>query len=383
MKMTDSINRHFQELFQELEDKMYSLNTQLSINYSTIQHILFENTKDPLVILLCPNYEERSIAIAQEINASSDLIVRPLQFLIISLKNKKNNDLILEDLKESNIRSVISLLHIDYENIHWLDYPNDFSPNAFKGLIVDSIRNDETDMYRDLLLDISAMPRSIIFFLCDHIKELLNTEKIGKVDFAYAEPKSYSKIHYAQDIGILKGMFSGGSLKLRNDRTLHAFVFPSRTGHEGKLFCDTLDTFNRRIDYTIYFPIHAEEYDSSLEIMRANQSLLDREAYSCVFYCSLQDAIKELDDSFTKESIFIKNILKQNKDTNSNKKHTYLVAVFGSKIFLPVAYFGLQRLQSLAPKMVDIEICHIKGFQYTSVYSIGIGDITCFELRRD
>lgn len=110
--------------------------------------------------------------------------------------------------------------------------------------------------------------------------------------------------------------------------------------------------------------------------------ILDREAYNNYFYCSLQDAIKELDDYFINESLNLRNLLKQETDLpGSVVQQTYLVAPFGAKIFVPVAYFELLRLKNIAPQLVNIDICHVKGFQYTSVYSIGIGKITCFELE--
>ena len=68
----------------------------------------------------------------------------------------------------------------------------------------------------------------------------------------------------------------------------------------------------------------------------------------------------------------------------------YLVAPFGSKIFLPVAYFELLKLRSVNPEMISVEIANVKGFQYTSTYSLG-GDggkngaesiaLTCIEIN--
>lgn len=353
------------------------------VAYSSIEKIVLGKAKTPLVIVLCPNYEDRSRAIAQKINSFAEKSTRQIRYLMVCLKNKKNNDMILEDLKESNIKEVSSVLNISDESIEWLDYPNDFSSNALKSLL-EHVLNESTvhGEYTDMLFDISTMPKSIIFHLCEHIETFINAKNIGKIFFAYAQPQIYSKVHYAQDVGILKGMFSGKILSFDNNQSIHAVIFPSRTGHEGKLLCDSLDNLNRSPSYNIYFPIHAAEFNSSLEIMRANQSLLDREAYNSYFYCSLQDAIKELDDYFKNERLILHSIAKQGSTTPGGAmKQTYVVAPFGAKIFVPVAYFELLRLKNIAPQLIDIEICHVKGFQYTSVYSIGMGNITCFELR--
>lgn len=353
------------------------------VKYSSIEKIAAEKTNVPLIIVLCPNYEDRSQAVTQSINRIAEIITRPVRYLMVCLKNKKNNDMILEDLKESNIKEILLDLNLSDENIEWLDYPDNFSTHALKSLLEDTFSESIVKCQpADVLFDISAMPKSIVFHLCEHIRTFIISKIVGKIFFAYAQPEAYSKVYYAQDVGILKGMFSGKPLRFDNNQSIHTVIFPSRTGHEGKLLCDSLDTLNRSPSYNIYFPIYATEFNSSLEIMRANQSLLDREAYNNYFYCSLQDAIKELDDYFINESLNLRNLLKQEIDSpGSVVPQTYLVAPFGAKIFVPVAYFELLRLKNIAPQLVNIDICHVKGFQYTSVYSIGIGKITCFELE--
>ena len=354
------------------------------IDYAEIDSILQEKTKVPLVILLCPNYEDRSQAIVNKISTLSESITCPISYSIVCFKNTKNNDLILEDLIESNINKVLSVINFSYDDICWLNYPDDFFFFFLADVINRYIDNSSVDdTPGDFLFDISTMPRSIIFHLCEHIQRIVKDNGIGKVYFAYAEPKTYSMVHYAQDIGLLKGMFCGGPLKLDPNREIHASIFPGRTGHEGKLFCDILDNYNRSISYTIYFPIHINEFNSSLDIMRANQTLLDRDAYNLVFYCSLQDVIKEVDDCFRNESIHIKKInMMDESGGRSHRKHTFLVANFGAKIFVPVAYFELKRIKEIDPDNIEIDICHMKGFQYTSLYSIGIGEMTCIELKK-
>ena len=134
----------------------------------------------------------------------------------------------------------------------------------------------------------------------------------------------------------------------------------------------------------------------SLDVMQANQSLIDRDAYLNYYYCTLDDAVKSIDELFHKEYIRIKQIVDMLK-AQDDDDHTppmipqvYLVAPFGSKIFLPVAYFELLKLRSVNPEMISVEIANVKGFQYTSTYSLG-GDggkngaesiaLTCIEIN--
>ena len=128
--------------------------------------------------------------------------------------------------------------------------------------------------------------------------------------------------------------------------------------------------------------MHKDNFSASLDIMQANQSLIDRESYLNYFYCTLDDAIKSLDELFRKEYVKIKHIAELRKENSDSIVHqVYLVAPFGAKVFLPVAYFELLTLRSVDPDVIGIEIANVKGFQYTSSYSLGIGDITCFELN--
>lgn len=69
------------------------------VKYSSIEKIAAEKTNIPLIIVLCPNYEDRSQAVTQGINCIAEIITRPVRYLMVCLKNKKNNDMILEDLK--------------------------------------------------------------------------------------------------------------------------------------------------------------------------------------------------------------------------------------------------------------------------------------------
>ena len=100
----------------------------------------------------------------------------------------------------------------------------------------------------------------------------------------------------------------------------------------------------------------------------------------------MDDAIKSLDELFQKEFIKIQHILDSREETETTKEspllsQVYLIAPFGAKIFLPVAYFELLNLRSVAPELITVEIANVKGFQYTSCYSLGTGDLTCFKLN--
>lgn len=354
------------------------------VDYINIDTILQGSA--PLIVVSFPNYEDRTCAVINKIQELCKAQqVRPnISFLMFCLKNKSNNNMLLEDLKERNVELVKKCLGDISADEFWLEYPSNFSPNALK-MPIQRILEKECSIFKqnaDILFDISTIPKSILFYLCENIKEFIRGQIIGHIYFAYCLPEKYSEVPYAQDIGLLKGLFSGEALHFSPSQSIQTILFPSRTGHEGKLLCDSLDSISRNTSYSIYFPIHKDNFIDSLDIMQANQSLIDRESYLNYFYCTLDDAIKSLDELFQKEFVKIQHIVELGEESvNSLVPQVYLVAPFGAKIFLPVAYFELLNLRSVDPEVITIEIANVKGFQYTSSYSLGIGDLTCLELN--
>ena len=366
------------------------------VDYINIGTIL--NKSKSLIVVLFPNYEDRTCEVIKEIQKlrNDHQLDENISFLMFCLKNKSNNNMLLEDLKECNIESIKKRLDNEIVDEFWLEYPSNFSPNALK-MPIQRVLEEKYHILKqkaDILFDISTVPQSILFHLCENIKEFIRGCIIGNIYFAYCLPRKYSEVPYAQDIGLLKGLFSGKALHFSPSQYIHTILFPSRTGHEGKLLCDSLDSISRNTSYSIYFPIHKDNFIDSLDIMQANQSLIDRESYLNYFYCTLDDAIKSLDELFQKEFIKIQHIIEIVKKNETVKKReldkenaaslapqVYLVAPFGAKVFLPVAYFELLYLRSVDPEVVTVEIANVKGFQYTSSYSLGVGAITCFELN--
>ena len=354
------------------------------VGYNTIDAILKESA--PLIVVLFPNYEDRTCAVVNRIQHlySTYNSRQHISFLVFCFKNKGNNNMLLEDLKERNLELIKNSLGNVIVEEYWLEYPSNFSPNALKtpikGILEATIGS--LKQRADILLDISTIPKSVLFQLCENIKEYIRGQIVNNIYFAYCLPEKYSEVPYAQDVGLIKGLFSGKALSFSPGESIQTILFPSRTGHEGKLLCDSLDSISRNTSYSIYFPVHKDNFIDSLDIMQANQSLIDRESYLNYFYCTLDDAIKSLDELFQKEYVKIKHVVDLRRDnTDSLMPQVYLVAPFGAKVFLPVAYFELLILRSVDPDVITIEIANVKGFQYTSSYSLGIGDITCFELN--
>lgn len=370
------------------------------VNYAKVDSVF--NEDNPIIIVLFPNYEDRTKGVINSLKKTGNIDRQQnVKYVLFCLKNRANNNMLLEDLKEQNISAIKTTLADANIVEYWLEYPSNFSPNSLKSplqALLEEAKNDNNAKNANIMFDISTTPKSVLFQLCESIKEFFQKDLVGRVYFSYCLPSIYSEVPYAQDIGFLKGLFSGEALSFSRDQAIHTIIFPSRSGHEGKLLCDTLDSVSTYTDYTVYFPVFKDSFTDSLNIMQANQTLIDRDSYLNCYYCTLDDAVKSLDELFRKEYKRVKQIIGMRSDQDEKKRtlpvrqQVYLVAPFGSKVFLPVAYFELLKLRSINPEMIRVEIANVKGFQYTSSYSLG-GDggvdgteriaLTCFEINRE
>lgn len=346
-----------------------------------VEQILEQNIEIPLLVLVSPNYEERSCALAEKIEKEAGKSERKVLFELISFRNSKNNDMLLEGLKNKYCKRVCDALQLDVSTaIHWFAFPEDFSVkrmNAYlNNIITENIENDKID----ILIDVSSIPRSVVFVICEAIWKIIHekTARIRKVYFAYTSPKYYSEVRYAQDIGMLYGYFSGMPLNENSHKTVNSIIFPSRSGHEGKLLCDNLSQICSDQRQIVFFPIEKDDYLQSLSLMRANQTLLSHEDYFHLYYCSICDAAIGLNTYLMRQKDSLVKVIENNREVDIGKQF-YLAGTFGAKIFIAISYFELMLMKASLPNLVDIEMCYAKGFQYTSTYSRGIGSISILE----
>jgi len=347
-----------------------------------LENIIAQNKDEFFVTLGCPNYEERSIFCLSNIvdyalrHKTSALIKCELLFL----KGRKNNNLVLEELKlqyKNLIKDKLDEIKIANSNSwHKIDYPNNFNSRGLITRLSHRLKKHSTEKEICLHIDISAMPREIVFSLCEAISSWLenNIFNIKNVYFSYVAPERYSQLPYAQEVGLLRGFFTGEPITVEGQQDIRTVIFPNMTGHESKLLLDELSQIAHEQKNAIFSQIDADDFLTSMEIMRANQILMEQGDSTQYYYCSLYDAQKELLNYFKKEE-------KERKSISPESKRLYLVAPFGSKIMLPISFFVLKKLKEAdTTDRLDIEICHAQGFQYTSVYSIGAGKIYTFSL---
>lgn len=335
----------------------------------------------PTVLFLCPNYEDRSVAFPNKIrdevlNAEGTRIYPEIFYL----QNETENSAILDALKYQQFDELEKSFLLAENRYHRINFPDNFSSAELHSVITSCLKHYlRSGESFHIIVDISAMPRSIILEFCSAITALQKMpefqDTVDRIFFVYVSPESYSGVRFSQDIGLPYGFFSGEPLYKNTCPLVHSIIFPGREGHESTLVLNSLTTGCIEHHSTIYFMIDSLQYLDSLRFMRANLSILNSHNSTEEYYCSLSDGIKTLSERFDAEmTALCKNGL--------SESNLYIIAPLYSKIMLPAAYYLLMRMKRIFPK-THVEISIMKGFQYVSSYSLGVGDTHVYELNQE
>lgn len=347
----------------------------------SLTEILTIVQEHPTVLFLCPNYEERSVAFPNIIRDKA-LNVEDIQIYpeVFYLQNEIENSAILDALKYQQFKELQKSFLLAKNCYHRINFPDNFSSAELHSTITSCLeRYLQSSESFHIIVDISAMPRSIILEFCSAITALKETpvfqNVVNRIFFVYISPKSYSNVGFSQDIGLPYGFFSGEPLYKNNCPLVHSIIFPGREGHESTLVLNSLTTGCIEHHSTIYFMIESLQYLDSLRFMRANMSILNSHNSTEEYYCSLSDGIRTLSERLDAELV----ALYRNGLSESS---LYVIAPLYSKIMLPAAYYLLTKMKRIFPK-VHVEISIMKGFQYVSSYSLGVGATHVYELNQE
>lgn len=337
-------------------------------------------------IIACPNYEERSIhflkllKVLKNTRKKNDFYAE-----ILYLQNDIDNSPLLDGLKYESFKEIQESSIFKECSYNRITYPDNFSSTELRSIIKNDLEYCwEREDKLNIIMDISAMPRNIILELCRILEDIdtnpIKRGVINRIFYLYISPNEYSRLSYSQDVGMPYGFLSGQPLYKNKSPFVYSVIFPGREGYEGKLVLDNLNSGCLEQRSKVFFSIGADDYFDSLRMMRANQGLLNSQSCIEEYYCSLTDGIKNLSDRLNSELIELE------RGRTTVGKRLYIVAPFNSKIMLPASYYLLTEMQRQARSFgidIDIDVCIMKGFQYTSVYSFGVGSVTLYELNRE
>lgn len=345
---------------------------RLSVHFESVdeESFIVQCGSSPTLVFSCVNYEERSVAFLNRILSERGL-AQSLHLKILWPQGTTGQVDLLEELKSSHYATIQSPPDGVVISRRVFSYPSDFDEN----FIVDEVKSSiATHFCEDLtvVVDISCIPRKVLIAICKGLEEYFMTTNATcfSIFFLYSSPVSYAVQRYPQNVGILRGYFSGRSIHdCALDRT-SALIFPSVQGFEGKLVHDEVRA-KVRGTVSALVSVSGHDYLTSIATMRSNQFLMEQLDVRVAYYFSLHDGIRKLCRMLKDEASACSQA--------SDGPFLMLIAPFGPKLFTVASYFYLKELQSLYLNC-KTEMAHVSGFQYLSLYSLGFSHFTISKL---
>lgn len=196
------------------------------------------NSKENNVFIISPNFEERSIGGFEDLlkdnvlNDTSGVFVITLQAPkpkeILDEIKLANTLRVLEKLESYKIKSIS--VEITYPVIHYLDFFHEII--KFSKSLASEI---------NLYVDISSLPRNIIFRFFDHLfknrfdgKIVVDGLTIKSLNFLYTPSESYPQTVNIDLLGSIIGMYTEAPFHklIREYNTVDLFLFLSGNSHD-------------------------------------------------------------------------------------------------------------------------------------------------------
>jgi hypothetical protein len=221
----------------------------------------------------------------------------------------------------------------------------------------------------DVLLDISALPRRVIVVAFRQLRKLQHEQAVANVYTAYAWAAGYPSNALPFEVGRLRTIESARPLDEflpgKSDECW-AVLFPGRQGFDAKQFVDQLPA-SRHVRVLAF--MNRRGVLRSLDMLRANSSILVDSAFEVTYYLTLREARSRLLDWASIVPL--------------RDRASYLIAPLGPK---PLVLCGAEALDIVRGRLAE---AHIRGSgadlvvlgstDYVSTYSEGSGDLSIFD----
>ena len=325
-----------------------------------------EETK--FYFFVAPNYEDRSRGLVEFVVRLPEDIREKVEVVVIKLQSQNYKVNVLEDIKVHQYKSVISQLRSKQITIHEKEISY---PDRYSSISIEHLHKDYIKANGEVVFDFSCFPKLMIIDIC---KVFLKKGVHQKFSFTYSSPEKYPQIRYPQAIGELRGILENKPLgKLLQDHDEGTLInFPSDLGYSGHLISDQVSRYSDFDQYLFVFMRRRFPF-LAYEAMAGNIHLLG-EAYrewrnKVINHFTIQDGYRKLEE--------IVDALCGKLSSNENK-HIVIFSPFGPKPLTVGCYLMTKKLKDHG---IESEILQESSFQYSSVYSIGLGKTYLFEIE--
>jgi len=343
----------------------------LELSERELIHTLTNNHN--LVITLV-NYEERSVALLERLAKESIIDQNQVSLCLLELTSATYKIDVLGALKR---------IHRDQVNRAGfqcvpapLEYPGSSGLDPLRSKVKTLIESCEKDRF-NIVVDISCLPKTLMYTLFDTIySETLWKELAGRIEniiVIYTTAGSYPSSRYAQVVGTPIGYFHDEELAkvVYGKDKVEAVIFPGFEGFDSAAVYEALTRSGVRTKTRLIFFIDGYNFTKVQRAMIANQLLIHlasqrRDTFIdyCFSFFDGMEMINNIADDFVRQ-------------TAASGEKLFLVVPFGPKPLTLASWIAYKRLTLSG---VGAEMAHVSGFQYTSVYSIGKGNMLSFQL---
>lgn len=324
------------------------------------------------IFMVCPNFEERSIGFLESIeNFDSS----NLYFFITKLKGANQQEL-LDEIKDENTNLVIDYLtqrNIKFES-HKFQYPlNDLKQYISEIVAFIKSKTKECNLY----IDISSMPRNLIFRFLDHLFTHIETDYIKleeliikSIFICYTPAVEYPSTGNIDQIGGIKGIYKGKPFHrlIRAYEKVDLLMFVAGNTHDSsQTYSQSYeDGVNSSINRHLLVFLNRDNLIHSYKKIGENIKLLNMAMNTndkITYFYSIEHISLILYDE-------VNDICRHNK----NHKSSFLgVGAFGTKTICLCSYLAKKRFDLLNSNNTNYQSDILTNDigQYVSIYSIG------------
>lgn len=353
---------------------------------------LLTRSDEPVLFVSAPNFEDRSVYSAEWV--AERAVSSPSFAVQVLWLQTPGVDDIFDQIKADN-REAVSTMFRRFGEKGRLDVTRIDLPAADVNTPLTKCRALADDLGGGvtLVLDISSLPRTIVRHLLDgFVRERLEAsglQRYARIICLYASAEDYPVGADSDIIGSIIGYFTRKNIHslISDAGILDAAVSLAGTGHDSAQTLDALweHGLPARTSITSFVLLNRENFVYSYKRL-ANAAWVLNRAHQydtqVVYNFEIADIVRQL---FERTDLAIRNH-REYRLTGGEGMPTYLIGGFGPKpIGLAALLAGMRyrRLMEDHNLVATVDVLQVRGWQYTTRYSHGVGSLKAFEVELD